>query len=129
MKTLSDIQPQPNPIIASEEYLRNFADFFKALSEPLRIRILYLLIRTGELCVCDLITALAVPQSVVSRHLAYLRRYHLIRARRAGVWMHYQVTTQDTFTEQLLTLLIRNASLATACAADLERLTQSSVCC
>ncbi|WP_428354895.1 ArsR/SmtB family transcription factor [Methyloprofundus sp.] len=68
------------------------ANIFKALSEPVRLRILALLLSKGELCVCDLVDTLALSQSVTSRHLAYLRNNNIVTARREGVWMHYQLT-------------------------------------
>jgi ArsR family transcriptional regulator len=72
--------------------LESTANLFKSLSEPVRLRILNLLIHAEqEICVCDLITVLAVPQSVISRHLAYLRKADLVSARREGVWMHYSI--------------------------------------
>jgi ArsR family transcriptional regulator, arsenate/arsenite/antimonite-responsive transcriptional repressor len=63
---------------------------FRALADPTRLRILHLL-TPGELCVCDLVAVLRVPQPKVSRHLAYLRRAGLVKARRAGFWSHYQL--------------------------------------
>ena len=68
------------------------ANLFKALSEPIRLRILVLLLEKGELCVCDLVDTLELSQSVTSRHLAYLRNNDIVTARREGVWMYYQLT-------------------------------------
>lgn len=68
------------------------ANLFKALSEPTRLRILVLLLKKGELCVCDLVDTLSLSQSVTSRHLAYLRNNDIVTARREGVWMYYQLT-------------------------------------
>jgi ArsR family transcriptional regulator len=45
---------------------------FKALSDETCLLILCLLLE-GELCVCDLMAALQLPRSTVSRHLAYLK--------------------------------------------------------
>lgn len=70
----------------------NMANLFKALSEPIRLRILVLLLNKGELCVCNLVDTLALSQSVTSRHLAYLRNNDIVTARREGVWMYYQLT-------------------------------------
>lgn len=64
---------------------------FRAFSDRTRLRILNLL-RDGELCVCDIIDALDVPQAKVSRHLAYLRRARLVEARKQGVWSYYSLT-------------------------------------
>jgi ArsR family transcriptional regulator, arsenate/arsenite/antimonite-responsive transcriptional repressor len=63
---------------------------FKAFSDRTRLRLLNLL-RTGETCVCDLVRVLAAPQAKVSRHLAYLRKAGLVRARKQGLWHHYRL--------------------------------------
>ncbi|QDU79432.1 HTH-type transcriptional repressor CzrA [Polystyrenella longa] len=67
---------------------------FRALSDLTRLRILNLL-RGGELCVCDLIDVLDLPQSTVSRHLAYLRKVNLVKARKEGLWHYYQLVDTD----------------------------------
>jgi len=69
----------------------SLAALFKTLSEPVRLRIIYLLLKEGELCVCDLVETLALSQSVVSRHLAYLRNNGLVSTRREGVWVYYRI--------------------------------------
>ena len=63
---------------------------FKALGDPTRLRILALL-RTGELCVCDLTDALGLPQSTVSRHLGLLKATGWVAGRRGGAWMYYSL--------------------------------------
>jgi ArsR family transcriptional regulator len=67
------------------------AAVFKAAGEPIRLRLLARLAH-GELCVCHLHAALAVPQPTVSRHLAVLRHAGLVRTRREGAWVHYGLT-------------------------------------
>ena len=69
----------------------SLAALFKTLSEPVRLRIVYLLLEKGELCVCHLVDTLELSQSVVSRHLAYLRNNGLVTTRREGVWVHYRI--------------------------------------
>ena len=64
--------------------------FFKALADETRLRILNLLVR-GELCVCDIMKILAIGQSKASRHLAYLKNAGLVTDRREGLWMHYSL--------------------------------------
>lgn len=63
---------------------------FHALSEPLRLQILDLL-RTQELCVCDLCEVLSIPQSKLSFHLKVLREAELVRSRQAGRWIYYSL--------------------------------------
>src|SRR4051812_49724166 len=62
----------------------------RALADTTRLRILALL-RAGEVCVCHIHESLKLPQSKVSRHLAYLRQAGLVRARRDGLWVHYSL--------------------------------------
>ena len=64
---------------------------FKALADKTRLRILALL-GGHEVCVCHIHDALGLPQPTVSRHLAYLRRTHVVDTRRDGVWMHYRLS-------------------------------------
>jgi ArsR family transcriptional regulator, arsenate/arsenite/antimonite-responsive transcriptional repressor len=70
--------------------MNQLIQFFRALSEETRLRILVLL-TNGELCVCDLMAILHEPQSKISRHLAYLTHSGLTRSKRVGVWMHYSL--------------------------------------
>ena len=78
---------------------------FRAFSDRTRLRILHLL-RGGELCVCDLVRILRVPQPTASRHLAYLRKAGLVVARKEGLWSHYQLApARDKFHEKLLECL------------------------
>ncbi len=70
--------------------MEQLVQFFKALSDETRLRIMMLLTQ-GELCVCDLMVVLDEPQSKVSRHLAYLKHSSLTNSKRAGVWMHYRL--------------------------------------
>jgi ArsR family transcriptional regulator len=83
----------------------NINRMFKGFADETRLRILHLLTR-GELCVCDLVETLKLPQSKVSRHLAYLRRAGLVQVRKQGLWKHYSLTkAQGKFHEGLLTCL------------------------
>ena len=72
--------------------MRAEARVFKSLSDETRLKILWLLSGTEELCVCDVIDVLKITQSKASRHLRYL--YHLgwVTDRRDGVWMNYRLS-------------------------------------
>ncbi|ATX80832.1 ArsR family transcriptional regulator [Mariprofundus aestuarium] len=99
---------------------------FKALGEPVRLRLVSLLATSGEQCVCHLTEALLLPQSTVSRHLGVLRQAGLISARRDGKWMYYQLM-DDTPTE-LITLLTRSSLTEVLLLQDAERLNRSCSC-
>ncbi len=64
---------------------------FRAFSDRTRLRILNLLVGREEICVCDFMTVLDLPQAKVSRHLAYLRKAGLVAARKDEQWMHYRL--------------------------------------
>ena len=82
--------------------MEQLVQFFRALSDETRLRIMMLLTQ-GELCVCDLMLVLDEHQSKVSRHLAYLKYSGLTNSKRAGVWMHYSLkeTTGDVHKVQI----------------------------
>jgi ArsR family transcriptional regulator len=65
--------------------------FFKALCDPTRLRMLVLLSREGELCVCELTHALDEIQPKISRHLAQLREITVVLDRRQGQWIYYRL--------------------------------------
>ncbi len=75
--------------------MRDTAQIFKALGDETRLRIIALLVDGAELCVCDIMAALKLPQSTVSRHLSYLRSSGLVNDRRQGIWMYYQMNRED----------------------------------
>ena len=78
---------------------------FRAFADPIRLRILHLL-REGELCVCDLVAILEAPQPTVSRHLSYLRRAGLVKARQERSWNFYVLApAKKTFHKKLLECL------------------------
>lgn len=70
--------------------LADVEDLFNGFADPTRIRILNLL-AAGELCVCDLVDILALPQPTVSRHLAYLRNARLVEVTRDAKFAHYRL--------------------------------------
>jgi ArsR family transcriptional regulator len=66
----------------------DLAAFFKALSEPARLRILLAL---SDDCrpVTDVVQATGLPQPLVSHHLRILRDAGLARPQRRGAYVHY----------------------------------------
>lgn len=88
--------------------MKKIAQKFKALSDETRLRILALL-TNDEMCVCDLMAILDLPQSTVSRHLATLRNAGWVEDRRQGVWMYYRLCDDnEPFAGALRELLKRH---------------------
>lgn len=68
------------------------ADFFKALADPYRLRIVATLRRTKhEVCVCDFTDAFPLKQPAVSHHLAVLRDAGIVKCERRGTWVYYKL--------------------------------------
>jgi ArsR family transcriptional regulator, arsenate/arsenite/antimonite-responsive transcriptional repressor len=65
--------------------------FYKALADETRLQSLLLIQQEGELCVCELTTALGLSQPKISRHLGQLRACGLLQDRRDGIWVHYRL--------------------------------------
>lgn len=61
----------------------------RALADESRLRVL-LALRSGELCVCQLIELLGLAPSTVSKHMAILVQADLITCRKEGRWHYYQ---------------------------------------
>ena len=73
----------------------NAAEFFRALGDEERLRILNLLFRGhSEACVCELVDALRIPQYQVSRQLAVLRGAGLVTGERRGTWVYYRIASE-----------------------------------
>jgi ArsR family transcriptional regulator, arsenate/arsenite/antimonite-responsive transcriptional repressor len=69
-------------------------NYFKALSDETRLRCMMLLYKEGELCVCELTTALELSQPKISRHLAQLRQSRLLVDNRSSQWVYYKINPE-----------------------------------
>lgn len=70
----------------------DFARAFKALGDPVRLRLLSMITARGgaEVCVCDLVAGVARSGPTVSHHLKILREAGLVTAERRGTWVFYR---------------------------------------
>jgi ArsR family transcriptional regulator len=96
-----------------ESDAKSLAGIFKALSDPVRLRLLSLIASHdgGEACVCDLTGEFDVSQPTISHHLRVLREAGLIDSERRGTWVYYWVLP-DALTR--LSALLQTAPAATA---------------
>ena len=65
------------------------AQFFKALAEEARIRILYLLFKNNELTITDFELILEFTQTKTARHLTYLKNSGLVSSKKQDQWVFY----------------------------------------
>ena len=77
----------------SEAAAAGLAQVFKALGDPVRLRLVSLIgaHRGGEACVCDLTTAFDLTQPTISHHLKVLREAGIITSERRGTWVYYRL--------------------------------------
>ncbi len=75
----------------SESAAAGLAQVFKALGDPVRLRLVSLIgaHQGGEVCVCDLTSAFDLTQPTISHHLKVLREAGIIDSERRGTWVYY----------------------------------------
>ncbi len=74
-----------------EEAATGLAQVFKALGDPVRLRLVSLIgaHQGGQVCVCELSTAFSLTQPTISHHLKVLREAGIIDCERRGTWVYY----------------------------------------
>jgi ArsR family transcriptional regulator len=113
------MSPTSSARVAAPATVADLDAVFKGFADPTRIRILSCL-AVGELCVCDLVDILRLPQPAVSRHLAYLRRMGLVEATRTSKFAHYRLAEAEHTVHQNLLNCVRSCFRGIA-SLDRER--------
>jgi ArsR family transcriptional regulator len=69
------------------------APMFKALGDPVRLRLLSMIASAGggEVCVCDLTGSFKLTGPTISHHLKVLREAGLVASDRRGTWVYYRL--------------------------------------
>jgi len=83
-------------VLTKDNEIRFKAKIFRALSDPIRLKILIFL-RDGEKCVCEIFPHVAIIQPVVSRHLKILKDSGIIRDKKDGTRRLYSITDPQIF--------------------------------
>lgn len=110
-ETLASKQPQPDTlesqqpesqvhepeVLPDEEILYDLADLFKVFADTTRIKILYCLMGK-ELCVADIAEAICATQSAASHQLRILKQAHLVKFRRDGKNVIYELSDDHVYT-------------------------------
>ncbi|MEO3856895.1 metalloregulator ArsR/SmtB family transcription factor [Acrocarpospora sp. B8E8] len=78
------------------EQAAGVARVFKALGDPVRLRILSIVASRegGEVCVCDITDAFEVSQPTISHHLKVLKEVGLLTSERRASWVYYKVVPE-----------------------------------
>ncbi|HEX3651077.1 MAG TPA: metalloregulator ArsR/SmtB family transcription factor [Pseudonocardiaceae bacterium] len=93
---VADQPPCCTPVLGaalSEQRSVELARMFKAIADPVRLRLLSLIASHagGEACVCDLTDPFDLTGPTISHHLKVLREAGLIDGERRGTWIYYRV--------------------------------------
>lgn len=72
--------------------MEKIVEKFKALSDETRLRIINLFIKSGrDLCVCELMDALQIPQYSISKALNIMKNADFFKTEKEGTWVYYQL--------------------------------------
>jgi ArsR family transcriptional regulator len=103
---------------------QKISSVLRVLADQRRLRIMNALMRK-ELCVCELVEVLVLPQYEVSRCLALLKNAGLVEYRRDGRWAYYSIADSirgEPFFAELLKLLQLSVATRGETARDFRRL-------
>jgi ArsR family transcriptional regulator, arsenate/arsenite/antimonite-responsive transcriptional repressor len=104
--------------------MTNPVEMFKALGDETRLRLINLLLQTDQdLCVCEMVDSLKLPQYQISKHLTILKNAGLLQASRKGTWVYYRLDHErSALLDDLCKVLSRH--LCHVFAEDANLLTQ-----
>lgn len=108
--------------------IQNYAEVFKALSDPNRLRILKML-EQRTLCVCEIRDVLKLAPSTVSQHLKILKENAYIKEEKKGRWVYYSLNAKPLYPEiTALRILLHTALNDTAqVQSDVKKIQSSKV--
>mgnify|MGYP001273953753 CR=1 FL=1 len=76
--------------------MENYIKALKAIADPVRIKILKLLLKSNvELCVCEIVDSLNLPFYTISRHIKELKNAHLLKESKDGKFVHYSLNREN----------------------------------
>jgi len=113
----------------NSEAMRSTLRITKALSDIQRLRIL-LMLRAGEMCVCQIIAVLGLAPSTVSKHLSILSAAYLVDSRKEGRWAYYRLPQGEALKAVKPVLKWLEGALAgdDAVAKDARKLQEALAC-
>ncbi len=87
--------PMTNEPLSAEQ-AEQISHLLKALADPVRLRLMSLVLshQGGEACVCDLTDAFDLSQPTISHHLRVLHEVGLLDRDKRGVWVFYRAREQ-----------------------------------
>lgn len=122
-RSTADAQPCCSPLVReplTDDWAGDLARMFKALGDPVRLRLLSLVASHagGEACVCEISETFDLSQPTISHHLKVLRSAGLLDCERRGTWVYYWVIPSAL--QQLSAVLLTESGPAVPSAACAE---------
>lgn len=68
----------------------------KVMGDINRVKIVALIAREGDLCVCEICDTLQLSQPLVSRYLKQLKAADVLEGKKEGKWVHYRIVPQKS---------------------------------
>lgn len=97
--------------LAYKENMERTIEKFKALSDETRLRILNLFLKSGKnLCVCELMDALQLPQYAISKALNIMKNADLFTTEKEGTWVYYKLNKDSQENKSLFNFIKSNLS-------------------
>lgn len=84
--------------VAESRVMKTWSQFFKALAEEKRLRILRLL-QIREMCICELMIALEMTQPNLTHHLTILENQKLITRTKRGKWVYCSLNNPNIISQ------------------------------
>jgi ArsR family transcriptional regulator len=76
------------------EQVESAAAMFRALGDPVRLRLAAMISARDEICVCELTPAFELSGPTISHHLRILREAGIVDSERRGTWVYYRIVPQ-----------------------------------
>ncbi len=96
--------------------------FFQALADEVRLRIIRLMVASGEeSCLCELVDSLLEPSYKLSRHLKILRQAGLLTSQKEGRWVYHRLVVEPPYLELLYATVQALPDPGGVYSADLKR--------
>jgi len=74
--------------------MQDLVQIAKIFSDINRVKILSLILKEKEVCVCEICDTLCLSQPLVSRHLKQMKTSSILEIRKEGKWIHYSLCNQ-----------------------------------
>lgn len=100
--SILEVEPQQRAVTCcglatspvSVEDAARLAPMFKALGDPVRLRMASMIASRAELCVCDITPAFDLSSGTISHHLRLLREAGIVGSERRGTYVHYWINPE-----------------------------------